>query len=134
MRYIDFTVQSLLILLGLGTLIFTWEDSAWPRDVLIVQLLLGPWQVLSSVIGVTLRSAAYKQKTRHLIASAIYIAVWIMAGRIGGMNNYVWNNAVIMSFLIIPPWILVFYCYRITWRITFPGYKRNGNFLSHINF
>jgi heme A synthase len=134
MRYIDFAVQTLLILFGIGLLVFAASTEESYPVVLIAQLFLGPWQVISSIGSVSLRGNAYKFKIIHLIGSAVYFAVLFIAMWIGLKFNYHWNDETVMSYLIIPPWLLAFYYYRITWRIAFPIYKKSSSFLPHINF
>jgi len=134
MRYIDFTVQTLLILLGIFLLLLNMSYGEWPFSLLIVQMFLGPWQVFSSISGVVARGAAHKAKRFHLVASVLYFLVMVFANGIASTLGYQWSDATIMSYLIIPPWILALFYYRITWRIAFPNYKKNSNFLPHINF
>ena len=97
-------------------------------------MFLGLWQVLSSVIGVLARNKAHKLKRVHLVASALYFLVMVFARELASALNYKLSDAIIMCYLIIPPWMLAFYYYRITWRIAFPTYKKNSSFLPHINF
>ena len=134
MRYIDFTIQTLIILFGIGILVATWGEPNWPIQLLLAQMFLGPWQVLSSIVGVLGRGAAHKLKRTHLVTSALYFLVIIMASWIGSMLNYEWREIIIAVYLILPPWILALYYYSITWRITFPSQRKDSSFLPHINF
>jgi len=134
MRYIDFTIQTLIMLFGIFILTASWGEPGWPSPIVVAQMFLGPWQVLSSVVGVAARSAAHKAKRIHLIASGLYFLVMVFANGMASTLNYEWSDTVIMSYLIIPPWILALYYYSITWRIAFPSHKKNSSFLPHINF
>jgi hypothetical protein len=134
MRYVDFTVQTLLILLGLGLLIFTWRDSDWPSSLVVAQMFLGPWQVLSSIIGVAFRGAAHKRKRIHLLLSVLYFVILFSGLWIGSEYRYRWSDMMTSFYMFAVPWTLALYYYLITWRIVFPNNKKTSNFLPHINF
>lgn len=134
MRYVDFTVQTLLILLGLGLLVFTWGDSDWPSAMMAAQMFLGPWQVLSSIIGVAFRGAANKRKRIHLLLSALYFVILFGALWVGSEYQYRCSDVMTSFYMIALPWSLALYYYLITWRIVFPNNKKTSSFLPHINF
>jgi hypothetical protein len=139
MRYIDFIIQTLLILSGVVILIFTYDDSNWPSQILYVQLIPGLWQVLGSIISVIHGRHLHKEKRLHLNLCPCYLlGLYIVFNS----TLLLFSEAVIQTLLIIPAWMLVFYNYFITVRHTFPRRGKakafsltlDFNLLHHGNF
>jgi hypothetical protein len=123
MRYIDFMAQTLFILFGIWLLIYGWNI---PYPVVLAQLLLGPWQVISCFIGLASSDKARKQRYIYFIVTTVYLIVLGAAVFIQLVTSYGVSDFVIRFYLTLPPWILAFYYYLITWRIAFPADKKSG--------
>ena len=74
MKYIDFSVQSLLFVTVLIIIAAKIGDNVAP-SLVSMQLVVGAWQLLSSLISVGLRTRLYKLKTIHLVVSVIYVSI-----------------------------------------------------------
>src|SRR5688572_13772653 len=74
MKYLDFTIQSLIMV---GGLIFAAGAILSKSDVfiaiLMIQLYLGLWQFASSLISVIARAPHFRAKLIHLIVSVFYL-------------------------------------------------------------
>ncbi len=129
MKYLDVIVQTLIILLGLVVVImsFVLQESDWMFSILYAQLLLGPWQMLSSIVSVIVKAPLYKAKQYHLILSSIYLVVLMIIGISLPMLASI-------AFLLILPWALAIYYYVLSWKTIFPSTKRNGSFLPNLSF
>jgi hypothetical protein len=128
MKYIDFSVQSILFVAVLVVLIANIGGSDAVRVVLWMQLLVGPWQLLSSVISVGMRSRLYKLKTIHLIISALYLAVLFI------LPFRRFTESTSMIILMVPAWTLAVYHYLLTTLATFQRPVRQSGFLPHTSF
>jgi hypothetical protein len=128
MKYIDFSVQSLLFIAALVVIIGNIGGSDAVRVVLWMQLLLGPWQVLSSVISVGIRTRMYKLKVIHLIVSASYLsALFFIPFR-------KFSEVTTLIAFMAPAWTLAIYYYVLTCRDTFQRSTRQSSFLPHTSF
>ena len=128
MKYIDFSVQSILLVAVLVVFIANIGGSDAVRVVLWMQLLVGPWQLLSSVIAVGMRSRLYKLKATHLIISALYLAVLFVLP----IQRFTTSTMVII--LMAPAWTLALYYYVLTSLATFQKTARQSSFLPHTSF
>jgi hypothetical protein len=131
MRYIDFVFQTLLIIAGAVMLVATYYDLNWPVIILWIQLILGPWQVMSSLISIITESFFNKEKRLHLILSACYLL-----GLYISFNTTLpfFSGTVLTVLLTVPAWILAIYYYIITWKYTFPRKRKRGSFLPNLGF
>lgn len=123
-RFIDLTGQTLFILLGIWCLVYHWGATGWPFQLLIVQLLLGPWQMVSCLAGLFSEDSNTKLQWTQLalvvvyfvvLAAAICIAPWIRNG---------YSDAMAAVYMVVIPWILAIYYYKVTWRLVFPDAKK----------
>jgi hypothetical protein len=128
MKYIDFSVQSILLVAVLVVVITSIGGSDAVRVVLWMQLLVGSWQLLSSVISVGMRSRLYKLKAIHLIISALYLAVSFILP----FRRFTVSTTLII--LMAPAWTLAIYYYSLTSLATFQRPSRQGSFLPHTSF
>jgi hypothetical protein len=133
MKYLDFTVQTAILLLTILLLAVSYGELDWPIGILVAQLALGSCQYLSSVISVLVDAPFLKQKKIHLVVSTVYLLLLYVGAqeRFHGIN---FPAEVILPALTIPAWILGIYYYIITWRWTFPKTKRRGSFLPNLSF
>jgi len=128
MKYVDFSVQSILFVAVLVILLFNLGGSDTLLLVLSMQLVIGPWQLLSSLISVGLRAGKYKLKVIHLIISGVYLA-----------SLFLWPFGefpkTTMKFIfMVPAWSLAVYYYILTILSTFKTSARQSSFLPHTSF
>jgi hypothetical protein len=128
MKYIDFCVQSILFVVVLVIIIAKIGGSDCVRVVLAMQLVVGTWQLLSSVISVGMRSRLYELKATHLIISALYLAVLF----IFPFRRFTVSTTLII--LMAPAWTLAIFYYMVTSLATFQRTSRQGSFLPHTSF
>jgi hypothetical protein len=128
MKRLDFFVQTILILLGLFLFFFSINDGG--ALILLAQLLLGPWQLISACCYIRFRTVLQKERVLHLTISCLYLALLFTAFR----ESFYFTKTFDMLIIIIPSWILAICYYIITWRITFPNTKNRSSFLPHLNF
>lgn len=133
MKYLDFTIQSLIMLGGLVLLIAcVATESDMFLSIMSVQLYLGVWQLTSSLISVIGRAPHFRAKSIHLIISVIYLLSLIAVGNNGGDLDGPY--LALKLYWIIPAWMLGIYYYIITWQWALPKKAGGGKFLPHINF
>jgi hypothetical protein len=118
MKYIDFSVQSILLVAALVVFITNIGGSDAVRVLLWMQLLVGPWQLLSSLIAVAI----------HLIISALYLTVLFMLP----FQRFTTSTTLII--LMAPAWTLAIYYYMLTSLATFQKRARQSSFLPHTSF
>ncbi|MFD1002522.1 hypothetical protein ACFQ21_24570 [Ohtaekwangia kribbensis] len=132
MKYIDFTIQSLIML---GGLIFVTGAIFSKSDVfiaiLMIQLYLGPWQFTSSLISVIARTPHFPAKLTHLMVSVFYLLSLLATLNIGNGGA---PHLALKLYWTIPAWILGIYYYITTWQWTLAKKTGGGKFLTHINF
>jgi hypothetical protein len=133
MKYLDFTIQSIIIVMGLVLLIAFHDAKDLPIAVLAIQLFLGPWQFASSVISVVSRSEYFKIKRTHLIVSSIYLITLVIIPQIG-IESTDFLTTLFKIYLTAPAWALATYYYIITWHWALQKGSGGGKFLPHINF
>jgi hypothetical protein len=131
MRYVDFVFQTLMIITGIVVLVLTYLDPNWPAAIFWIQLILGPWQVMSSLISIISESFSNKEKKLYLILSSCYLlGVYI------SFNSTLafFSGTMLTVLLTLPAWTLAFYYYFITWKYTFPRKRKRGSFLPNLGF
>jgi len=125
MKYIDFFIQSLMLVVAL--IILVVSENATP-EILSMQLVVGSWQLLSSLISVGRRARKYKLKTIHLVLSAIYLSILLI------IPFPELSRPVALMILMVPAWILSVFYYAITCFAAFPKTSRQSSFLPHTSF
>ena len=128
MKYVDFSVQSILFAAVLVVFIANIGGIDAVRVVLWMQLLVGSWQLLSSVISVRMRSRLYKLKAIHLVISALYLAVLFILP----IRTFTLSTTLIIH--MAAAWTLAIYYYMLTSLATFQRPSRQGSFLPHTSF
>ena len=131
MKYIDFIIQSLIML---GALVFGVVGAVTSPDVfamiLMIQFYLGCWQFTSSVISLITRAAHFKAKSIYITMVVIYLLSLYATLN----NGFDISHFIIKLYWTIPAWSLAIYYYVITWQWVFPKTTGGGKFLPHINF
>ena len=128
MKYIDFSVQSILFVAVLVIIITSLGGSDTLLLILWMQLFVGPWQLLSSLISVATRSFKHKLKAIHLAISAVYL-----------MCLFLWpfrefSETTTRIVFMVPAWMLAVYYYILTTLTTFQTTRRQSSFLPHTSF
>lgn len=128
MKYIDFSAQTILI--GATVIIFitTLGQSDWPLAILGMQMLIGPWQVLSALF-LTISKARFKRpRVIYLLLSAAYLAVLPVIATLRIDREFM------LFFFMAPAWSLAIFYYTLTYITLFKKTSRNGSFLPHLSF
>ena len=128
MKYIDFWAQSLMLIVVLGILVARVGGKDTVLMVLWMQLLVGPWQVTSSILSVGFRGPFYKLKAVHLVVSAIYLSI-LFASPVHELPR---EASLIV--VMVPAWTLAIYYYVITALVVFYKQSRQSSFLPHTSF
>ncbi len=128
MKFIDFLIQTTLIALTLVFLALTFRENGWASGLLGMQLLVGAYQVLSSITSVILKTPQYKLKGVHLGISFLYLIVLFA---IGDLNP---GREITLFLFIAPAWLLAIYYYALTCLSLFRRPKSGGRFLPHLSF
>jgi hypothetical protein len=134
-KYIDLVVQSLCIVIA--TVIVTVviieskpRDGDWQMAILCIQLVLGPWQFVGSLISVLRRTTkSPKLKSIHLLASMLYLASLFPLHQIDFASKYT-----LLIFMTVPAWILATGYYIITWHEILKRSESGKGFLPHLGF
>jgi hypothetical protein len=129
-KWIDFGVQATLLLFGLGVLLFLSTEANWPFQLLWVQMILGPWQLISAII---LCIATAQFRTQRLIYLFVSIA-WLILLSQGSKLNFESASYLKIIGLIAVPWIFAAYYFNLTRLSVFPRQRKRGNFLPHLSF
>lgn len=133
-RYIDFTLQTLLFMAALATLI----TAAFAPDtlvvVMIVQFFIGVWQVLSCVFSMIAYSNQNNNRRNHILIAALYVLSLFVFPALVNHDLSIFPEWVIIVYATVPAWSLALYYYWITITGTFPNRIKRGNFLPNISF
>ena len=127
MKYIDFFAQSVMFVAVLIIIAAKIGENPAP-SMRSMQLIVGTWQLLSSLISVGLRTRMYKLKTIHLVVSGIYVSILFI------IPFPELSRTVSLIILMVPAWILAVYYYAITCFATFQQKHRQSSFLPHTSF
>lgn len=127
MKYIDFSVHSLMFMALLIIVAANIGDDVAP-SLVSMQLTVGSWQLLSSLISVWLRARLYKLKTIHLVVSVIYTSILFI------IPFQELSRTVALMILMVPAWSLAVFYYAITCFATFQNTGRQSSFLPHTSF
>jgi hypothetical protein len=134
MRYVDFTVQTLFIVVALAIVGGSFFMQDWLTLILLLQFMLGLWQLTSSFLSVIKKSGYYKLKEIHLILSLGDIILILVIGvvyKVVDLGNA--GSLLIMPILFVIPWCLAMFYYWITLKCTFSN-RRRGSFLPNLSF
>lgn len=127
MKYVDIIVQTLIFVL---TIAFAtaegWQDYP-PAYLLIGQLFMGIWQLLSAVISILATRVLKQSKVMCLLLALIYLCFLLLMGKSPLETD------VYMLFFTIPAWMLAIAYYIITWKWVLIKRKR-GSFLPNLSF
>jgi hypothetical protein len=128
---IDFYVQALLVAAWLVLLVSTLFGSELIFIALMVQFVLGCWQVAGSLLGVLARGAS-SSRFRHLVYSVLYLGfLWLFTST-EPYTEYSEPVLWIMAF-VAPPLLLAGCCLRtayLAWKAT----QAPRGFFSRIQF
>lgn len=124
MRKVSLATHTLLLIAGLTSFVLVYR-GLWPIQwLLLLQLVLGAWQVSNAVFALMQGDHLYKYKLVHLGVSCMYLVSLIAYFSQG-------NPITLPSFL--PAWLLAIYYYVLSCM----GHGRNrrsGSFLPHLSF
>ncbi len=129
-KWIDFGVQAILLLFGLGVLLFLSTEANWPFQLMWIQIVLGPWQLISAIIC----SIATAQFRTHRLIYLFVSIVWLIILSQGSRFNFESVPYLKVLGLIVVPWILASYYFNLTRLSVFPRQPKRGNFLPHLSF
>ena len=127
MKYIDFFAQSLMFIAVLIIIASKIGENPAP-SMLSIQLIVGTWQLLSSLISVGFRTSLHELKIIHLVISGIYISILLI------IPFPELSRTVSLIILMVPAWTLAVYYYAITCFATFQHEGRQSSFLPHTSF
>ncbi|MBT1703064.1 hypothetical protein [Chryseosolibacter indicus] len=129
MKYIDVVGQTLILLACIGIGLISIGDNDWPFGaVIFLQLFIGIWQMLSSIISVSFRTNQWKRKRTHLIAAITYLILLYV------VTSFIHIVSPTNVLLFLPSWALAVYYYVVSWRCVFIAKKDSNRFLPHISF
>jgi hypothetical protein len=131
MKYIDLIVQTLIFLVIAWNLIFSYSVTDWPMAVLLPQMLLGSWQLLSAFFSVVAKTPLFKLKLRHLCLSIVYLGLLAASCTSGHLALTDITNEFLF---MVPAWALGLYYYFLTWKWAVSSQRRHSSFLPHLNF
>lgn len=129
-KYIDWAGQTLLMLAGIIAIVSNLDQSTGVFIVMWVQLVLGPWQVLSAIVWTVWGMPHQESRQRYLIAALGWIFLLIFLSDAHPVLN---EQIIIIIGAIIIPWVLALYYYRIVCQSTFVKVSGKG-FLPHLQF
>lgn len=134
-KYVDLIVQTLCI--GLAVLLLLTAlmghdpaDTDWAMSVLYAQMILGPWQMLSSGISIFTWAPLRRMKIIHFVIAVGYILSLMLLSSLEAVRSETFLN----WFITIPAWILALYYYFLTWCWVTRANTRHGSFLPHLGF
>ena len=127
MKYIDFIAQSVMFVAVLIIIASKIGENPAP-SMLSIQLIVGTWQLLSSLISVGFRTSLHELKIIHLVISGIYISILLI------IPFPELSRTVSLIILMVPAWTLAVYYYAITCFATFQHERRQSSFLPHTSF
>lgn len=127
-KYIDFWAQSLMFAAVIGILLLRIGVTDALLTVLYMQLLVGPWQVVSSILSVGFRSPFHKFKAVHLVVSGIYLSILF------GSPLHKLPREVALVIVMVPAWTLAIFYYVLTGLAAFYKPPRLSSFLPHTSF
>lgn len=133
-RYIDFTLQTLLFLAALVTLITAAFAPDTIAVVMIVQFFMGVWQVLSCVFSLVAYPNQNNNRRNHIVTAALYVLSLFAFPALLNHDLNVIPEWLVIVYATVPAWSLALYYYWITFTRTFPNRIKRGSFLPNISF
>jgi hypothetical protein len=130
MRYIDFSMQTLIAIAGIGFFIVTLSSSNWLITIYVIQLILGAWQFISAIVSVIKHSPYWRLKSAYLLLSLVYLLFLLMVKHPVATTSSVYT----ILFLTLPAWTLALVYYGITIKETFNRRRNRGGFLPNLSF
>jgi hypothetical protein len=131
MKYLDLGIQTIIFVFGIVILFVSWGDADWPFGILYAQLVLGPWQMISSIVSVITKAPLYRKKALHLSLAAIYLFALFACGNMG-------SETLVQRFfgvmLTVPAWTLAIFYYILTCKWVLLRKRNGGNFLPNLSF
>lgn len=124
MKYLDAAVQTAGFVLGL-IILAGGIDGDRLSGILVLQMCMGAWQLLSCIISVVATRAFRTAKLKGLAAFFIYTVTLRSAPESEIFSIILWT---------VPAWSLAVVYYVITWKWVLAGTGRRGKFLPHLNF
>lgn len=131
MKYLDLVIQTIIFVIGIVILLGTWEDVNWPYGILYAQMMLGPWQMVSSIVSVLTKAPLYRKKRLHLLLAIIYLFALYVCGN---ADTETLAHRFYGFMLTVPAWALASFYYILTYRWVFPRIRKGGNFLPNLSF
>lgn len=124
MRYFDFVCQTTLIL---ATIVIVVPMGTY--GMLIGQMMIGAWQVASSIICVTTKRPHRKYRLIHLALATVYLAFF------AAFANTIFSprHESLFFMFIAAAWVIATYYFALTAWSTFSTTKRS-KFLPNISF
>ena len=130
MKYLDYGTQTIIFTFGIVSLLISWAQLS--PGILYAQLLLGVWQMISSIVSVITKAPLYRKKRLHLLLAAFYLMALYAYGQISpGMPHAQFFFGFIFT---VPAWALAIFYYIITCQWVFARKKKRGNFLPNLSF
>jgi hypothetical protein len=132
MHYVNWIVQTTLIILALAAILMIFFDPAAIPWFFLAQASISFWQFIGA-LTVKKQTACYYQKINYLRFASLYLLLLAMSPVVFAFSHLTIHWACYILFITLPPWCLTFYYYSITWKITFRK-RDNGRFLPHLSF
>ena len=123
-RYIDVTIQSILIVFAVGFLI--GASGKIEVQFLTVQLLFGAYQMTFGFFYLLALRGASRPRLFHFVTGLLWIAFL-------AVNSSIDNKTLAQFLMVVPSWCLGFYYYYISIRGILNPPNR-GKFLPHLSF
>lgn len=125
-RLSDLGIQSALIAWG----VFLVTSDPWPKqlaEILIIQLILGVYQLTASCWVLKRQRQKSHGKKIHMFLSIAYLISLPLVS----MSDI--GEEGLRLYLLLPSWMLAVYYYYLSWRIRFGNTKRS-KFLPNLGF
>lgn len=122
---IDLFVQTLMLICGLAlavTGIFDKDGLIW---LLSLQLLVGPWQMISCGISLIVKGPLFREKLTHFVVACSYLFA---------LTYFEFDAAYAFYFMTIPAWALAVFYYVLTWKRVLMTRNDRNRFLPHLSF
>lgn len=133
-RYIDYTLQTLLFLAAIATLVTAAFAPDTIAVIMIVQFFMGIWQVLSCVFSLILYPNQNNSRRNHIVMAALYVLSLFVFPALLNHDLSIFPEWLIIVYATVPAWSLALYYYWITFTHTFPNRIKRGSFLPNISF
>jgi hypothetical protein len=128
MRKIDFIGQTLVMIAGLIVAVITMVDSQNLIFLLVVQLVLAGWQLISCGVSLIFKGPLFKKKLVHFVVAIGYLITLTLSGNLnvaGNMFNW---------YFTVPVCALAIYYYLLSYKSAFVIRRDRGSFLPNLSF